>query len=169
MHLHVRQRDGRMVADQILITAPEITADLLRQVKPARVLASVAKTLAAAASLTASSSVSASATVIPATVEASVTAPTPETVTTLEELTSRVPPRKRKPSRRKPLGRPDGSDPDGFYYLVATAYLSAAEESRKPAVLLAEESGVPVESVRRWIKESRRRGLLGVATRGRAG
>lgn len=73
------------------------------------------------------------------------------------------------PEQREPLGRPDGRDPEGFYSRVATAYRSAAAESSRPAVLLADENGVPVETVRRWIQEARRRSLLGPARKGRAG
>lgn len=65
---------------------------------------------------------------------------------------------------RQPLGRPDGRE--HFYRMVAEAYRSAAAESSRPAILLAEENGVPVETVRRWVKEARRRGHL---TRGRKG
>jgi hypothetical protein len=50
----------------------------------------------------------------------------------------------------------------------ARAYRSAAAESGRPAAVLAEENGVPVETVRRWVKETRRRGYLAAGRKGRA-
>lgn len=72
-------------------------------------------------------------------------------------------------AKREPLTRPDGSDPDGFYRQVATAYNSAVLTTAAPAPLLAEEAGVPVATVHRWISEARRRGFLAPARKGRAG
>lgn len=63
-------------------------------------------------------------------------------------------------SDRPKLTRPDKSDPEGFYKLVARAYREAAAKTAKPAPMLAEEAGVPVATVRRWIAEARRRGQL---------
>lgn len=61
----------------------------------------------------------------------------------------------------RPLNRPDRSDPKGFACAVADAYLSAAQEdARRPAQILAAESGVPVSTMRRWIAEARRQGAL---------
>ncbi|MDQ7910757.1 hypothetical protein RB614_40330 [Phytohabitans sp. ZYX-F-186] len=74
--------------------------------------------------------------------------------------------------RRRPrasLTRPDGSDPDGFSRRVADAYNEAVVSTRKPAMVLAEEAGVPVTTVHRWIAEARRRGHLPPARKGRAG
>lgn len=67
------------------------------------------------------------------------------------------------------LTRPDGSDPDSFYRQVANAYAAAVTKTGRPAVLLAEEAAVPVPTVHRWIAESRRRGFLPPARKGRAG
>jgi hypothetical protein len=64
---------------------------------------------------------------------------------------------------------PDGSNPDGFYRQVAEAYRDAVQDTRKVAVVLAEEAGVPVGTVHRWILEARRRGFLPSARQGRAG
>jgi hypothetical protein len=75
--------------------------------------------------------------------------------------------RRRKP--RKPLSRPDGSNPDAFYRQVAEAYRDAVKDTNKVAKVLAEESGVPVGTVHRWILEARRRGFLPPARQGRAG
>jgi hypothetical protein len=72
-------------------------------------------------------------------------------------------------SQRAALGRPDGSDPDGFYRNVAAAYNEALTRTSAPAPVLAAEAGVPVPTARRWIAEARRRGLLPRARKGRAG
>jgi hypothetical protein len=71
--------------------------------------------------------------------------------------------------RRKPLSRPDGSNPDAFYEQVAEAYREVVQNTRKVAVVLAEEADVPVGTVHRWILEARRRGFLPTARQGRAG
>lgn len=73
-----------------------------------------------------------------------------------------------RPQRGR-LARPDGSDPDTFYKLVADAYNEAILNTSSPAPLLAEEAGVPVPTVHRWIAEARRRGFLPPARQGRAG
>lgn len=75
----------------------------------------------------------------------------------------------KKPRRRKPLTRPDGTNPEEFYRRVAQAYAEAVVTTSKPAKVLAEEAGVPVGTVHRWIREARRRGYLPPARRGRAG
>lgn len=67
------------------------------------------------------------------------------------------------------LARPDGSDPDRFYRQVAARYLAVLAESRSIAPALAEEAGVPIPTVHRWINEARRRGFLPPARKGRAG
>lgn len=77
-----------------------------------------------------------------------------------------------RPHIREPipqLGRPDGTDPDTFYRRVAEAYTAAVARTRRVAPLLAEQADVPVPTVHRWIAESRRRGFLPPARKGRAG
>lgn len=76
---------------------------------------------------------------------------------------------KKRARRRKPLRRPDGTNPERFYQQVAAAYSEAVLATSKPAKVLAEEAGVPVGTVHRWIREARRRGYLPPARRGRAG
>jgi hypothetical protein len=73
----------------------------------------------------------------------------------------------RKP--RQPLNRPDGSDPDAFYEQVAEAYRDVIQTTPKVAKVLADEAGVPVGTVHRWVMEARRRGFLPAARQGRAG
>lgn len=55
--------------------------------------------------------------------------------------------------------------PDAFYRAVADAYSWLAGRGRRPAVELATINGVPATTVHRWIKEARRRGLLGPGRR----
>lgn len=71
--------------------------------------------------------------------------------------------------RRRPLRRPDGTNPERFYKQVAEAYSEAVLATSKPAKVMAEEAGVPVGTVHRWIREARRRGYLPPARQGRAG
>lgn len=68
----------------------------------------------------------------------------------------------------EPLSRPDRTDPAGFYARVAARYLLLVQTTSKPAVVMAEEAGVPVATARRWINEARRRDLLAAGRRGRA-
>ncbi|MEW2444692.1 hypothetical protein [Micromonospora marina] len=74
---------------------------------------------------------------------------------------------RRKP--REPLSRPDGTNPDEFSRRVAEAYSDVVLTTPAPAVVLAEEAGVPVGTVHRWIREARQRGHLPQARKGRAG
>ncbi len=55
--------------------------------------------------------------------------------------------------------------PDGFYELVARAYLDQAARGRRPGAVIAEASGVPSTTVHRWVREARRRGLLAAGQR----
>jgi hypothetical protein len=70
---------------------------------------------------------------------------------------------------RQRLIRPDGTDPDGFYALVAAAYREYAPHTRAPSVKIAEEAGVPVGTARGWVREARRRGKLPQGRKGKAG
>jgi hypothetical protein len=69
--------------------------------------------------------------------------------------------------RRTAGARPE--DPDAFYKRVALRYARVVEDTHAPAPVLAEEAGVPVTTVHRWIREARRRGYLPPARRGAAG
>lgn len=62
--------------------------------------------------------------------------------------------------------RPDGTDPDGFYRRVADRYAELVITTNAPARDIAAESGVPVTTVHRWIREARRRGHLAPARQG---
>jgi len=71
------------------------------------------------------------------------------------------------PRPSKPLTRPDGRDPDGFYQTVAEHYRWHAAQSPAPAARMAQEAGVPVTTAHRWIREARLRGALPLGTRGK--
>jgi hypothetical protein len=95
----------------------------------------------------------------------------PKTLAELRDRAVNAPPvlPKLPTSERPQLTRPDGTDPDGFAARVAEAYLEYAQTSRAPAVKIAEESGVPIATVRSWIREARRRGKLPEGQKGKAG
>jgi hypothetical protein len=89
----------------------------------------------------------------------------------LRALASDAPPQlPGRPAAERPrLTRPDGTDPDGFAARVAAAYREYATQTRAPAVEIAKEAGVPVGTVRGWIREARRRGKLPQGRKGKAG
>jgi hypothetical protein len=72
---------------------------------------------------------------------------------------------------RQRITRPDRTDPEQlkqFYRRVAMAYRQYAQE-RSPAPAIAEEAGVPVTTVHRWVREARRRGFLPPGRKGQVG
>lgn len=50
---------------------------------------------------------------------------------------------------------------DSFYARVAEVYTAAGQFYAAPAREIADENGVPLATVQRWVKEARRRGVLG--------
>jgi len=159
VHVRVRQGpDGRLVVTGVLVEADEVTTDTLRQVQPTRVLAGVGTQ---PSSRFANVRVTADG-LLEAYSHAD------DSDTTLGALRARAT-HKLLAAKREVVGRPDGAAPDDFYRRFAATYRSAATESSKPAVILAGENSVPVETVRRWIKEARRRGHLEPGRKGRAG
>ena len=71
---------------------------------------------------------------------------------------------------RQPLTRPDGTDPEGFSRRVAQAYREAVRASpHTPAKAMADEAGVPVTTVHRWVRDARRLGLLTPTRKGSTG
>ena len=165
----------------VLVEADEVTTDTLRQVQPSRVLAALGPQPGRPGWITKGadgrsvlSFALGGATTYP--LEVSVTpdalleaySERDDTGTTLGELRERAT-HKLRPAKREVVGRPDGTNSDRFYQRFAATYRSAATESSKPAVILAGENDVPVETVRRWIKEARRRGHLEPGRKGRAG
>jgi hypothetical protein len=93
------------------------------------------------------------------------------TLAELRSLAAAAPPDlPRGPEAERPqLTRPDGTDPDGFAERVAAAYREYVTKTRAPAVEIAKEAGVPVGTVRGWIREARRRGKLPQGHRGKVG
>lgn len=160
--------DARVVITDLLVSGEDITTDTLRSIHPARLLAAVDASAGAAlptvlasrpdlAVATDSLSASNGLRVLASRRRA-------DDDVALGELRSRA--TASRSAKRKRLGRPDGGD--DFYRRLADAYRSAAAESGRPAMVLAEENDVPVGSVRRWVLEARRRGHLAPTTQGKA-
>ena len=59
--------------------------------------------------------------------------------------------------------------PDAFYVAVAAVYRQLAATSPRPVADLARDNAVPVTTAQRWVKEARRRGMLGPGRPGKAG
>ncbi len=78
---------------------------------------------------------------------------------------------KSRPVMRFRGAKAKGPRPDAFYAEVASAYrwLVIEEGSRRPVLDLAKANRVPPSTAHRWIREARRRGILGPGVRGRAG
>jgi len=149
----LQEREGRFVVTDLYLHGDEITAATLRAI-PIRQVEAQANT--------------------PAGAYLSRLRIQREDDPTLEELRAgfaleREAKQQRRRKRREPLSRPDRTDPDAFYRQVAAAYSDVAGETRKVAKVLADEAGVPVTTVHRWVLEARRRGYLPPARRGRAG
>ena len=70
---------------------------------------------------------------------------------------------------RAVLSRPGPAPSDAFYADVAREYLLRAADTGAPARALADEAGVPVGTVHRWVREARRRGHLPAGRPGRVG
>jgi hypothetical protein len=64
------------------------------------------------------------------------------------------------PKLSPPRGRGYG---DEFYERVATAYRDALRRGERPVEALRLQANVPRSTAARWVKEARRRGLLGEA------
>jgi hypothetical protein len=92
--------------------------------------------------------------------------PRPEAQAEMEELHRRA--ALSSPLPREPLGPPANGLTDDFLRSVAAGYQEHTARTHKPNIALAEESGVPVGTVRRWVVEARRRGFLPPGERGRA-
>jgi hypothetical protein len=155
MHARCRRADGSPRVDTLLITGLDIDARLLREVSTARLLAIAGSYLPDA---------HAKGPQHLARIENKLA----ELLAALAEprLHLEAPP---AGEPRAPLTRPDGTDPAGFSRRVAAAYREVVGTSSTPAKLLADEAGVPVTTVHRWIREARRAGYLEPARKGRAG
>lgn len=58
---------------------------------------------------------------------------------------------------------------DEFFAELARVYRQAVAETRAPAKLIADELGIPVGTVHRWVREARIAGALPPARKGAAG
>jgi hypothetical protein len=58
---------------------------------------------------------------------------------------------------------------EDFARRVAAAYRFYLPQTAHPAKAIADDSGLPVTTVRRWIQEARDLGVLTKGTKGRAG
>lgn len=67
------------------------------------------------------------------------------------------------------LKAPTGNLTDEFLAELAGAYRELVAIKRNPGPAIADQTGAPVATVRRWISVARKRGFLPPATRGRAG
>ena len=76
---------------------------------------------------------------------------------------------RRQVQARVQLPETRGRYPDAFYEDVAHAYGWCVANGEQPAVAIADANEVAVNTVRRWIKEARRRGALPAGRQGRAG
>jgi hypothetical protein len=153
VHLRPAWVDGGRVVTDVLVRAPDVTTDVLRRVRPSRLVGMALHPSAEDAE------------------DQRSRVGNDDSDLTLGELRSRssVAARRRRRTRSFVIGRPTGQDPDQFYQRVAYAYSVATSETGHPAKLLADLNEVPVETVRRWIKEARRRGFLPPGRQGRAG
>jgi hypothetical protein len=163
VHLKVGRHEHRVVVKALVLTGDEITTDTLRSVHPARILSALR-----GAEIDFGTADDGRHYVLDgdAFLQLSSLSPPPSSPPTVDELAARRPRRPAKAKKRKPLGRPDGTDPDRFYEAVAAAYASAAAETNRVVQVLADENDVPVETVRRWVKEARRRKKLAPGRRG---
>lgn len=164
----LRERDGHVVVSDLFISGDDLTADTLRRIQPGRIVAGTALGLVndiGGPSEPGRVGESGSRKGLTFAELVRKYHGYDDTELKVDDLRSLRPVElgQRKP---QPVGRPDGTDPDAFYARVAEAYRSAAAASNKPAVTLAEENDVPVDTARGWIREARRRGFL---ERGRKG
>lgn len=166
-HMRLRDADGRVVVDAVYVHGPEITATVLQAV-PVSHLELIAN-LMPGINLFDLTAVMQFGTEYPLT-EESPAAGEPS-LADLRAMAPGAPARFAliEPVKRSQLKRPDGTDPAGFSERVAAAYREYAMQTRAPAIKIAEEAGVPVATVRSWIREARRRGKLPPGRKGKAG
>lgn len=94
-------------------------------------------------------------------IRAAIKEPAPD----LERIVSGCRPLPTSPPSSAPDMRLDIPDtfryPDEFYEQVAAVYQEAATVYARPAREIADENGVPLATVQRWVKEARKRKILG--------
>lgn len=67
------------------------------------------------------------------------------------------------------LAAPRRNLTDGFLKELAEVYMEAIAQGIYPAPLIADQTGAPVATCRRWVAMARKRGFLPEGTQGRAG
>lgn len=74
-----------------------------------------------------------------------------------------------EPSQPDPVKAPKNGLTDEFLRSVADNYAWAVKTRERPAVVIAEQTGYLVRTVRSWIMKARDRGFLAPTTQGRVG
>jgi hypothetical protein len=155
--------DGRLVVSDMYLQAEGgITSEQLRALPIARAEAAANSPAAKADVLRASVTTSGDTVEVPLRALAGAGFETSR-IAFADPLEGLVRPRLKLRASERPARRTDD-----FYRTVAEAYSWLATRSKRPAAELAEANGVPVTTSHRWVKEARRRGLLGPGTRGGA-
>ncbi|SDD18284.1 hypothetical protein SAMN05216174_10877 [Actinokineospora iranica] len=165
LHVRMAERDGRMVVTDLYLHADQVTPAMMRGVQLSTVEALFNMLRAEVGKLRKPES---SPDVRDLHMLMGRQFYTQETDSFLD-LKDSVPRTGIPPVSRPVMMRPDGKDPRAFYSQFAQVYIMAATESKRPSAVIAEESGVPVATVRRWVKEARARGFLPAGTKGKAG
>lgn len=162
LHLECESRDGRVVVVGAYLHGPEITPSVLRELPLARI---------AAMWLVPEEFVPEPGTAFRWTRE--LADPTvSELRTAAVELGGARPSLRPRPVRRtaaKLNKLRDGGLNDEFFAELAKIYRQAVAETRAPAKLIADELGIPVGTVHRWVREARLAGALPPARKGAAG
>lgn len=162
LHLECEIRDGRVVVVGAYLHGPEITPSVLRELPLARI---------AAMWLVPEEFVPEPGTAFSWSREHA--DPTvSELRAAAEDLGGARPSLRRRPTRRTAARLNelrDGGLSDEFYAELAKIYREAVAETRAPAKLIADELGIPVGTVHRWVREARLAGALPPARKGAAG
>lgn len=146
VHVRLGSKDGRPIVTDVYIHGSDITPEVMQRISMSR---------------------------IRATINLMDNLPLDEkgTEPSLTELRQRTNDSLSQPVnvKRPRLTRPNGNAPEVFYLRVADAYREYAPRTRAPAKEMAAEAGVPIATAHRWISEARRRELLPLGRKGRAG
>jgi hypothetical protein len=72
---------------------------------------------------------------------------------------------------RRSLGRPqqDKAGDPPFYAALASRYQELVQTTHTPSRVIADEEGVPLATVQRWVRKARQMGFLPPARKGAAG
>jgi hypothetical protein len=164
LHLECEPRDGRLVVVGLYVHGREVTPTVVHQLPLARIAATHLYPEMVAGELQ------------PPPPPWQWSRATPDMTTgDLRAVAAKL--REQRPGRRRVTRRSvtrlsklreDGLT-DSFFAELASVYRSAAAESRAPAKVIADELGVPVKRVHRWVREARLAGALPPARKGAVG